>query len=75
MNLDRVVRGGANIAQAKVRQVRQRLITDLPKNLPADVGVEEAPGGVVIIGRNLTRRMIGDVRLRSIGFFARKDVS
>jgi hypothetical protein len=61
------------LRHAEVQRARRvaALAEAVVSDLPPDIAVETGPDGIMLVGRGLRRRMLGDVRLRAIGLWAK----
>lgn len=59
--------------RAEVQRARRiaELAERVAEDVPPGVNVETGPDGLMLIGRGLRRRMLGDVRLRAVGLLAK----
>ncbi len=62
MRLDRLAKRGAAIGNAAASRRRAQIVIDAV--LPPDVGIAADERGIILSGRGLRRRMIGDMSLR-----------
>ena len=68
---ERLMERGKQLGERQRMQSIARLAERAGADLPSGIGVEAVEEGIVLIGRGLLRRMLGDARLRAIGFLAK----
>ena len=64
MNADRLNAKADALGEHRAEQLRDQLTA---ANLPQGVRMERSDGGVILIGKNLRRRMLDDAVLRNFG--------
>lgn len=68
---ERLMARGLKRAEAQRARRISGLAERVAEDVPPDVHVEIRDEGVVLAGRGLRRRWLGDARLRSIGLLAK----
>ncbi|MEQ1548932.1 MAG: hypothetical protein ABL918_09850 [Chakrabartia sp.] len=72
MMLARLTKRGADIGQRAVADVLDGIVEAAAAELSQDIKIERSDTGITLTGRKLRRRMLSDVRLRSIKYLAKR---
>ncbi len=68
----RLTKRAAYVGQRAVAGVLDGLVDAAVAELPQDIKIERSDTGITLTGRHLRRRMLSDIRLRSIKYLAKR---